>query len=117
MLKHGEASWARGTVTGEYKSWLAMKDRCNNPNNRNYHQYGGRGIRVSPRWNDYMAFLSDMGKKPSPSHTLDRIDNDGNYTAENCRWATKKQQANNRRCPAGLVHTCPACGHQFTRDK
>lgn len=81
----------------EYGVWLAMRQRCNNPNHPHYKDYGGRGISISPRWATYAGFIADMGKRPSPKHTLDRIDNDGNYEPGNCRWTTQKVQANNCR--------------------
>lgn len=79
-----------------YKVWLAMKYRCLNPKCSLYNYYGGRGIKVCQRWMKYENFLEDMGKRPSINHSLDRIDNDGNYESSNCRWATAKMQANNR---------------------
>lgn len=79
-----------------------MVARCADPNNKNY---GQRGISVCERWaNDFHAFLADMGRKPSPELSLDRINNDGNYEPGNCRWATAKQQANNRRLPPDTVY-------------
>jgi len=76
-----------------------MRQRCNDPKNKNYPHYGGRGIKVCDRWNSYDAFLADMGRKPSRKHSLDRIDVNGNYEPENCRWAdVMTQRHNQRRC-------------------
>lgn len=87
------------TRTSEYVSWNAMIDRCENPNNPKYKDYGGRGIKICKRWRgSFVLFLKDMGHKPSAKHSIDRFpNNDGNYTPSNCRWATKKQQVENRR--------------------
>src|SRR5574337_328089 len=83
---------------GEYNSWQSMKKRCLNPRDRNYPQYGGRGIKIHPAWvSSFHQFLADMGPKPSPQHSIDRIDNDAGYEPANCRWATPQQQAANRR--------------------
>ena len=75
-----------------------MKQRCLNPNYHHFENYGGRGIKVCARWlNSFENFLADMGLKPSPDLTLDRKNNDGHYNKRNCRWATAKEQASNRR--------------------
>lgn len=83
----------------ELKStWSGMVQRCVNPRAQSWSDYGGRGIRVCDRWaGSFEAFLSDMGERPSARHSLDRINNNGHYEAQNCRWATKKQQARNMR--------------------
>lgn len=93
MTKHG------GYLTPEYKSWNAMMQRCTNPRNTSYPDYGGRGITVCERWqgeDGYLNFVGDMGARPV-GETLDRIKTDGNYEPSNTRWATKKVQSNNRR--------------------
>lgn len=74
-----------------------MRQRCNDPNSKDYKSYGGRGIKVCKRWDDFAKFYSDMGPRPSPKHTIDRENNLGHYTPNNCRWVTMAVQCNNRR--------------------
>jgi hypothetical protein len=81
----------------EYYSWTHMRQRCNNPKNARFNYYGARGITICERWNDFAVFLSDMGRKPTPKHSLDRIDVNGNYEPSNCRWATQDVQMQNTR--------------------
>ena len=95
-LRHGHAS--HSGRTSEYLAWQGMRARCCNPRNRRFPDWGGRGIKVCDRWiHSFENFLADMGPKPSSKHSLDRIDNDGDYTFLNCRWATQSQQSKNRR--------------------
>jgi hypothetical protein len=95
ILRHGHAG--RGKKSRAYNSWSAMLQRCTNPYVRSYKYYGDRGITVCERWREsFEAFFADMGEPPE-GHTLDRIDNEGNYQPDNCRWATRFVQNTNQR--------------------
>lgn len=91
--RHGHS--CRGNLTPTYYSWANMKRRCNDPHNAKYPKYGGRGITVCERWNDFSEFLSDMGEKPT-GLTLHRINNDGSYEPNNCTWADVRTQSLNK---------------------
>ena len=94
--KHNHAK--RGSVTPEYNSWRGMIERCGNPKHIGFKYYGARGVTVCERWRvSFVDFLADMGLKPSPEHTLDRIDPSGNYGPENCQWSTRAEQRLNQR--------------------
>lgn len=100
--KHGH-SWKEGAPSPEYRAWANMKHRCCNPAANGFSNYGGRGITVCERWvESFEAFLADMGPRPSPKYSLDRIDNAGNYEPQNCRWATATEQSRNRRGTANI---------------
>lgn len=80
----------------EYSVWQNMKNRCDNKNCAKYKVYGGRGIKYEPRWSDFFNFFSDIGPRPTAKHTLDRINVNGNYCKENCRWVTNKENCRNK---------------------
>ena len=90
---HGYASQR----TPEYQVWRGMKQRCENPRSKDYPRYGGRGIEVCYRWRKFENFLEDMGNRPGPGYSIERIDNMMSYMPENCYWATTTQQARNKR--------------------
>lgn len=93
---HGH--WVDNKPTTEWLSWRAMKNRCYNKNHKDFQNWGARGIIVCDRWlSSFENFIEDMGMKPTPKHSIDRIDNDGNYEPGNCRWATAKEQRANQR--------------------
>lgn len=95
-LRHGETVGRIQSI--EYKVWQWAIDRCENPKNKSFHDYGGRGIRMCPEWrHSFPAFLAEVGRRPGPEYSIDRIDNERGYEPGNVRWATKSQQMKNRR--------------------
>lgn len=89
--------------TRVYESWIRMKERCRNPKNVGYHDYGGRGITYCESWENFINFYKDMGDRPK-GKTLDKIDNNKGYCKENCRWSTPKEQANNRKNNTNITY-------------
>lgn len=101
FVTHGDAGVA--TRACEYRIWTLMRHRCNNPKDESWADYGGRRIKVCPRWDRYENFLADMGRRPDPSMSIDRIDNNKGYEESNCRWATREQQARNKRTSTHVI--------------
>lgn len=91
------------TGTPEFEAWCSIHKRCNNPSNRAFASYGGRGISVCSRWSSFDNFLFDMGNKPTSLHSIDRINNDLGYAPDNCRWATYTTQNRNKRSNRILI--------------
>ncbi len=108
LKRNGSCGCAHGkhrlTGTPEYQSWQSMRQRCLNPNSKPYQNYGGRGIRICERWESFEAVLSDVGLRPTPAHTLERKNNEGNYEPDNVCWATRAQQLRNTRRNIFLTH-------------
>jgi len=106
------------TKSPEFKAWVAMRQRCNNPKHAEYARYGARGIKVCPEWNtSFEAFIRDMGVRPSARHSIERKDNDRGYEPENCIWATADVQMRNRRiCVRLTLNGVTKTAAEWARD-
>jgi|SRR5688572_23683673 len=126
-LTHGERGGAKRAVgSPEYKAWDSMRQRCCNEQDKSWPHYGGRGIKVCDRWSVFENFLADMGRRPGPKHSIDRINSDLGYSPDNCRWTNWTQQARNRsnnRCvtifgaPMTLVEASSVAGIPYKSVK
>jgi len=108
ITKHGMSK------TSEFKVWTSMRDRCKNPKNCRYKDYGGRGISVCSRWDKFESFFGDMGNRPSSEFSIDRINNNGNYEPSNCKWSTRSEQQRNKQ-PYPTNNRLPRGDDHWTR--
>lgn len=112
---HGETS--REGKSAEYTTWSSMLGRCNNPNSKWYSNYGGRGIKVAEEWLDFNVFLKDMGRKPGKNYEIDRINNDGDYSKDNCRWLLRRYNNYNKRGHSNSTSNYKGVSYDGHRDK
>lgn len=105
----------RPALEREFKRWRMMHSRCYRQDAPNYHLYGGRGIKVCDRWHHFTEYLQDMGIPPSDGMSLDRRNNDGDYSPENCRWATQSEQCSNKRSRSGVMRNASSMKQRSTK--